>query len=69
VRLTTDFDVSTTTPKRLLITGIILISVGITWPLGIGGSGSVFVFLAGFCCLLAAVVLYLFGKSRSGKSH
>ena len=51
------------TPKWLLIVGLILLVVGATWFLhsvGMGGgSGSVLLILAGFCCLMGAVVLHL----------
>ena len=53
-------------PKWFLILGVILIVVGTAWflhSLGVGGgSGSVLVILAGFCCFVVAIVVDLVRK-------
>jgi drug/metabolite transporter (DMT)-like permease len=58
-------------PKWLLIIGVILIILGTAWFLrsvGMGGGyGAVLVVLAGFCCVVAGIVLHLIRRHGSEK--
>ncbi|HKS76439.1 MAG TPA: hypothetical protein VJQ82_24710 [Terriglobales bacterium] len=60
-------------PKWLLIIGVILIVVGTAWFLrsvGMGGGyGSVLVVLAGFCCVVAGIVLHLANRKAGANGE